>query len=99
MVPIPRAASFAELNASLLECCRRRLNDRLRGHDETIDERLVRDREALLRLPPAPYEACEKKPARVSSLSLRTFRTHLRAREGINQTSFEYVAESRFPVC
>jgi hypothetical protein len=60
MVPIPRAASFAELNAQLLECCRRRLNDRLRGHDETIGERLARDREALLRLPPAPYEACEK---------------------------------------
>src|ERR1700730_9257785 len=74
MVPIPRAASFAELNAQLLECCRRRLNDRLRGHDETIGERLARDREALLRLPPAPYEACEKKPARVSSLSLVRYR-------------------------
>src|SRR5580658_7078241 len=74
MVPLPRAASFAELNAHLLECCRRRLNDRLRGHDETIGERLVRDREALLRLPPAPYEACEKKPARVSSLSLVRYR-------------------------
>src|SRR5512135_972883 len=74
MVPIPRAANFAELNAYLLECCRRRLNDRLRGHDETIGERLVRDREALLRLPPAPYEACEKKPARVSSLSLVRYR-------------------------
>src|SRR6202035_2409753 len=74
MVPIPRVASFAELNAQLLECCRRRLNDRLRGHDETIGERLARDREALLRLPPAPYEACEKKPARVSSLSLVRYR-------------------------
>jgi transposase len=74
MVPIPRAASFAELNAQLLECCRRRLNDRLRGHDETIGERLARDREALLPLPPAPYEACEKKPARVSSLSLVRYR-------------------------
>src|SRR5258706_13522758 len=52
MVPIPRAVSFAELNAQLLECCRRRLNDRLRGHDDTIGERLVRDREALLPLPP-----------------------------------------------
>ena len=43
MVPIPHAASFAELNARLLEHCHRRLNDRLRGHDETIGERLVRD--------------------------------------------------------
>src|SRR6202166_4244207 len=44
------------------------------GDDETIGERLARDREALLRLPPAPYEACEKKPARVSSLSLVRYR-------------------------
>ena len=74
MVPIPHATSFAELNAQLLECCRRRLNDRLRGHDDTIGERLVRDRGALLALPPAPYDACEKKSARVSSLSLVRYR-------------------------
>jgi transposase len=74
MVPIPHAASFAELNARLLECCRRRLNDRLRGHDETIGERLVRDRAGLLPLPATPYEACEKKAARVSSLSLVRYR-------------------------
>jgi len=74
MVPIPRAASFAELNAKLLEHCRRRLGDRLRGHDETIGERLVRDQAALLPLPATPYEACEKKAARVSSLSLVRYR-------------------------
>jgi transposase len=74
MVPIPRALSFAELNAQLLECCRRRLNDRLRSHDDTIGERLARDREALLPLPPAPYDACEKKSARVNSLSLVRYR-------------------------
>ncbi len=74
MVPIPRATSFAELNAQLLECCRRRLNDRLRGHDDTIGERLVRDQAALLSLPATPYEACEKKAARVSSLSLVRYR-------------------------
>jgi hypothetical protein len=69
MVPVPHASSFTELNARLLECCRRRLNDRLRGHDETIGERLVRDRGAFLPLPATPYEACEKRAARVSSLS------------------------------
>src|SRR6202521_2921878 len=74
MVPIPRAASFAELNAKLLEHCRRRWGDRLRGHDETIGERLVRDQAALLPLPATPYEACEKKAARVSSLSLVRYR-------------------------
>ena len=54
--------------------CRWRLGDRLRGHDETIGERLVRDRGALLPLPPAPYDACEKKAVRVSSLSLVRYR-------------------------
>src|SRR6202521_3139456 len=76
LVPIPHAASFAEFNASLLEGCRRRLGDRLRGHDDTIGERLVRDRGALLPLPPAPYDACEKKAARVSSLSLVRYRSN-----------------------
>jgi len=65
MVPIPRAASFAELNAQLPAHCRRRLGDRLRGHDETIGERLVRDQATLLPLPVTPYEACEKKAVRV----------------------------------
>jgi transposase len=74
MVPIPHALDFAELNARLLECCRRRWGERLRGHDETIGERLVRDRSALLPLPPAPYDACEKMAARVSSLSLVRYR-------------------------
>jgi hypothetical protein len=74
MVPIPHAASFAELNARLMEHCRRRLNDRPRGHDETIGERLVRDRTAFLPLPATPYEACEKRAARVSSLSLVRYR-------------------------
>jgi transposase len=70
MVPIPHAASFAEFNAYLIECCRGRFNDRLRGHGDTIGERLVRDREALLPLPSAPYDACDKQAARVNSLSL-----------------------------
>src|SRR5271168_963577 len=74
MVPIPHAASFADFNAYLLERCRRRFNDRLRGHDDTIGERLGRDRGALLPLPPAPYDACEKKAARVNSLSLVRYR-------------------------
>jgi transposase len=74
MVPIPRAESFAALNVQLLEHCRRRWDDRLRGHAETIGERLVRDRAALLPLPATPYEACEKKTGRVSSLSLVRYR-------------------------
>jgi hypothetical protein len=40
---VPRAGSLAALNEQLLEGCRRRIGDRLRGHDETIGEGLVRD--------------------------------------------------------
>jgi transposase len=74
LVPVPRVASLAPLNEQLLEGCRRRLGDRLRGHEETIGERLVRDLAAFHDLPPAPYEACEKKAGRVSSLSLVRYR-------------------------
>jgi hypothetical protein len=70
LVPMPRAANFAALNAGLIDGCRRRLGDRLRGHAETIGERLVRDLAAFKSLPPVPYEACEKRAGRVSSLSL-----------------------------
>src|SRR5271168_2233479 len=74
LVPVPRAASFTALNEQLLEGCRRRLGDRLRGHDETIGERLARDLAAFQDLPPAPYDACQKKAARVSSQSLVRYR-------------------------
>src|ERR671911_1303395 len=70
LVPIPTAASLAELNAHLEQCCLDRLDDRLRGHAGSIGERLERDLAALLPRPPVPYEACDRRPARVSSLSL-----------------------------
>ena len=57
LVPVPRAVTLTALNEQLLEGCRRRLGDRLRGHDETIGERLARDLEAFHCLPPAPYDA------------------------------------------
>src|SRR5258707_13458941 len=74
LVPGPRAGGFTALNEQLLEGCRRRLGDRLRGHDETIGERLARDLAAFHALPPAPYDACEKRAGRVSSLSLVRYR-------------------------
>jgi hypothetical protein len=73
-VPVPRAISLTALNERMLDDCRRRLGDRLRGHDETIGERLVRDLAAFGDLPPAPYDACEKKAGRASSLSLVRYR-------------------------
>jgi transposase len=74
LVPIPVFDSFAVLNEHLLACCRKRMSDRLRGHSETIGERLQRDLSALRKPLPPPYDACEKVPATVSSLSLVRYR-------------------------
>ena len=76
LVPLPRAASFEALNEQLEARCRRRFDDRLRGHDATIGERLDGDRAALLDLPAVPYEPCDKRPGRVSSLSLVRYRNN-----------------------
>jgi hypothetical protein len=48
----------------------------LRGHKETIGERFQKDREMLLPLPAAPYEACEKRSTRVTSMSLVRYRAN-----------------------
>jgi transposase len=74
LVPIPVFESFAALNAHLVECCRRRMDDRLRGHTETIGERLERDLAAFQKPLPPPYDACEKVATTVSSLSLVRYR-------------------------
>jgi hypothetical protein len=74
MVPIPVFESFDALNTYLLERCRERLTDRLRGHDGTIGDRLERDLAVFHTPLPAPYDACEKKPGNVNSLSLVRYR-------------------------
>ena len=48
----------------------------LRGHTETIGERLVRDLAALQTPLPPAYDACEKIGTRVSSLSLVRYRSN-----------------------
>ena len=48
----------------------------MRGYTETIGQRMERDLEALLPLPPVAYDACEKQTGRVSSLSLVRYRTN-----------------------
>jgi hypothetical protein len=73
MVPVPRAASWAELNEQLLEQCRRRRERKLWGHTETIGARFKRDQDVLLPLPVVPYEACAKRAARASSQALVRF--------------------------
>ena len=70
LVPIPSFPSFDALNAYLEERCLERLGRRLRGHEETIGQRMERDLESLLPLPAVPYDASDKHVSRVSSLSL-----------------------------
>jgi transposase len=76
MVPVPRAASWEELNVHLLEECRKRRERKLWGHQETIAERFERDRENLLPLPAAPYEACDQRTTRASSQALVRYETN-----------------------
>ena len=42
--------------------------------NQTVGERLERDRAVLHRLPAMAYDACDKRPGRVSSLSLVRYR-------------------------
>jgi len=75
-VPVPRFDSWQALNAYLLEQCRQHREQRVRGEQETIGERFARDRAAFLPLPVSEFEACKKRVARVSSMSLVRYRTN-----------------------
>ena len=76
LVPIPSFESLEALKAYLEEQCLNWLEDRLRGHTETIGQRLERDLEVLMPLPAVPYDASDKRAIRVSSLSLVRYRTN-----------------------
>ena len=75
MVPLPRFASWEAFNLRLEEQCRRRQGDILRGHRETIGERLVRDLAAMAALAAAPFEACAQ-ASRAGQLAVSRARTH-----------------------
>ena len=76
LVPVPSFESFDALNAHLERRCLERMDARLRDHAQTIGQRMGRDLDALLPLPPTPYDACEKHSSRASSLSLVRYRTN-----------------------
>lgn len=65
MVPLPRFACWEDFNAW-----------RLRGHTETIGQRLARDLEAMAELPAAPFDACDQATGRVSSQALVRYKTN-----------------------
>ena len=76
MVPLPNFPTWDAFNLWLEEQCRKRQADILRGHDETIDQRLVRDLEAMAELPVAPFDACDQAAGRVSSQALVRYKTN-----------------------
>jgi transposase len=76
MVPRPRYATWVGFNAHLLAESQKRRERKLRGHQQSIGERFEKDRERLLPLPAAPYEACDKRSTRVTSMSLVRYRTN-----------------------
>ncbi len=76
MVPIPHFATWAAFNLWLEAQCRKRQADVLRGHTETIGQRLVRDLEAMMDLPDAPFDACDQATGQVNSLSLVRYKTN-----------------------
>lgn len=55
---------------------RKRQGDILRGHSETIAQRLQRDLDAMTQLPATPFDACDQATGRVSSLSLVRYKTN-----------------------
>jgi len=76
LVPAPRFDSFDALNLLLEEQCLKRQDDTVRGHAEAIGDRLVRDLDALMVMPPTPYDACEKVSTRATSISMVRYRSN-----------------------
>ena len=74
LTPVPHVPSFEAVNAALEERCRVRQAERAGRHEQTIGERLVADQAVLRPLPEAPFEPCDKRPAKVSSTALVRYR-------------------------
>jgi transposase len=74
LVPVPRVADLAELNARLLAGCERDLGRRIDGRPGTVGEAWAAERPLLLALPPEPFDACETAAPRVDQKSLVTIR-------------------------
>ena len=70
MTPFPVAEDFDAFNAWLVGAYTKRCQAILRGLTASIAERMQADLAAFMRLPRAPYDACDKVNTPVSSLSL-----------------------------
>ena len=76
MVPIPEFNTWEAFNAHLEHCCRERQSAILRGHSETIGQRLQADLAAMKPLPAAPFDACDKSHGQVNSQSMVRYKNN-----------------------
>jgi len=76
MVPVPSFPTWDAFNLWLEDQCRKRQGDILRGHAETIGQRLERDLDAMTELPAAPFDACDQATGQVSSQALVRYKTN-----------------------
>ena len=74
LVPVPRLADLAELNALLLGGCESDLARRIDGRAGTVGEAFAAERPLLLALPAEPFDAAEAAAPRVDQKSLVTIR-------------------------
>jgi transposase len=74
LVPVPRVADLAELNARLLAGCESDLGRRIDGRAGTVGEAWATERPLLLAQPAEPFDACETAAPRVDQKSLVTIR-------------------------
>jgi transposase len=76
MVPMPVADSFDAMNARFLDQCVARRQAVLRGHSQSIGERLAADLAAFMALPAVAFDPCHMVTGRASSMSLVRYRTN-----------------------
>jgi transposase len=76
MVPMPVADSIDAMNARFLEQCVERRQAVLRGHSQSIGERMQADLAAFMALPAVPFDPCHMVTGRASSMSLVRYRTN-----------------------
>ena len=74
LVPVPKVASLAELNALLEDACFRELGRRIQGREETVGEALRQEGRALRPLPLEDFDPAEQARPRVDTKALVTIR-------------------------
>jgi len=73
LIPLMAFASWEALNDYLREQCQAEFSRRLRGKQDTVGERLARERDHFLPLPKQRYPCCKRVPVQPNHLSLVSY--------------------------